>query len=281
MERWIAVDVQADAARIRMMEQRRVIDDHLVPLDVKSSSMQNVVDAALPLLGSYIGTNGTMPLICAGADDAPQVPVPCAPPAASQAQDPRLKAYVLPGLVQSRPKDAVGHEIAQISGCMAARPEWDGVLCLPGARSVWVHISAGEIVSFRSFLSPELIKVIAARSSLAPMLSSDKWDETAFGQALGDAMSRPENLAAALASIQVQDAPPEVAHAQVAALLIGMELAAARPYWLGQDVSIVGTGVLAAQYHAALTGQGVPAAILDGDDMMLRGFIRAYEELYP
>jgi 2-dehydro-3-deoxygalactonokinase len=58
-----------------------------------------------------------------------------------------------------------------------------------------------------------------------------------------------------------------------------MELAAARPYWLGQNVVLIGDSALSSRYAAALLAQGVQAPCHDVDDMTLRGLRRAYSAL--
>ncbi len=55
---------------------------------------------------------------------------------------------------------------------------------------------------------------------------------------------RAEGLLAGLA--------PERARARLSGLLIGAELAAARPYWLGREVALIGAPALAAAYRDAL-----------------------------
>ena len=71
-------------------------------------------------------------------------------------------------------------------------------------------------------------------------------DDTAFDDALSDGLSRPERLAGRLASIRadlaLNDIPPPTAEARLAGTLIGAELAAARAYWLGQTLAVIGTG---------------------------------------
>jgi 2-dehydro-3-deoxygalactonokinase len=57
--------------------------------------------------------------------------------------------------------------------------------------------------------------------------------------------------------------------------LIGLELAGARPYWLGQDVALIGAPKLSAIYAAALAAQGVTARVADGAAMTRAGLAAA------
>ena len=68
----------------------------------------------------------------------------------------------------------------------------------------------------------------------------------------------------------------EVARARLSGLLIGAELAAARPFWLGQQVAVVGANNLSQIYADALAAQGVPATVADGARMALAGLQAAY-----
>ncbi|HEY9040435.1 MAG TPA: 2-dehydro-3-deoxygalactonokinase [Roseovarius sp.] len=131
-----------------------------------------------------------------------------------------------------------------IAGALAERPDWDGIVCLPGAeQTLWVHVSAGEIVSFQGAATARLAAAFGADGGL---LDAD---------ALGDTLARPERLAVQLNSASLAgDAAAVIGH------LIGAELAAMRPYWLGQEVLIVG-GAL--PYADALAQQGVQAEAVD------------------
>ncbi|MEL6588227.1 MAG: 2-dehydro-3-deoxygalactonokinase, partial [Pseudomonadota bacterium] len=106
----------------------------------------------------------------------------------------------------------------------------------------------------------------------------------AFATALEDAMSRPEATAARLFSLRAEnllnDLNGATARARLSGLLIGAELAAARPYWLGQQVAVIGASTVSQIYGSALTAQGVPATIADGPRMTLAGLTAAYKSLH-
>ena len=69
-------------------------------------------------------------------------------------------------------------------------------------------------------------------------------------------MSRPAAIASDLFSLRAQSLltglGPVVARSRLSGLLIGIELAAARPYWLGQDVAIVASDSPGDAYAEAL-----------------------------
>lgn len=206
-----------------------------------------------------------LPVLRSGWPDAPLRPVPAAIPAPQNER--------LPGLVQDRPAALIRAEATRIAGFLAVSPDFDGVICLIGAQSVWAHISAGEIVSFRPFLTPRLLRQLSAQPD-APAITPD-----IFAASLESALSRPAAIAAELASV---DAALDLgridaagADTRRAGLLIGIELAAARPYWLGQQVALIGTGGFSDAYDAALRSQGVVPLRADRDRMTLAGLTKA------
>ncbi len=249
--------------------------------------------ALLDLVAPWLASGRRTPVIVcgmAGADEgwapAPYRKVPCAPlapgaAAAAPVRDPRLEVAVLPGLAQDRPPDVMRGEETQIAGLLALRPGWDGVLCLPGTHCKWAEVSAGEVVSFRSFLTGELHALLAGRSVLRHALGAADGppDRAAFLAAVDEAMGRPAGLLAELFSIRAArllgTLEPAAARARLSGLLIGLELAGARPWWLGREVIVLAAPPLAGLYVEALAAQGVQAARADADAATLAGLAAA------
>jgi 2-dehydro-3-deoxygalactonokinase len=183
--------------------------------------------------------------------------------------------WIAPGLKQAQPADVMRGEETQIAGALRLLPGFDGVICLPGTHSKWAQVSAGEVVSFQTFMTGELFALLSDASVLRHTLQGDGWDEAAFAAAVGDAMARPERLGARLFSLRAESLiaglTPGVAKARLSGLLIGVELAAARPYWLGQRVTLVGADRLTAHYARALAAQGVVAQAMPATDCTLAG----------
>ena len=61
--------------------------------------------------------------------------------------------------------------------------------------------------------------------------------------------------------------------------MIGAELAAARPYWLGMDIAIIGADAAARPYASALLSLGASATLADAERMTLAGLTAAYRQL--
>lgn len=215
--------------------------------------------------------------------EAPYAEVPCTPHGQGTTKAPGARdVHILPGLSQKQPPDVMRGEETQIAGFLALNPNWDGVICLPGTHSKWAQVSAGEVVSFQTFMTGELFALLSEASVLRHSVASG-WDDEAFGAAVGDGISNPERLAARLFSLRAGDllegTASGVLRARLSGLLVGAELAAARPYWLGQQVAVLGAGPLTASYVRALSAQGVPATEAEASRMTLAGLTSAYRKL--
>lgn len=248
--------------------------------------------ALLDLIAPWLGTD-SMPVIACGMVgarqgwiEAPYLPVPTVPVGSQVTRpvvsDPRLDVVVLPGLSQAQPADVMRGEETQIAGFLAATPDFDGILCLPGTHTKWVQISAGEVVSFRTFMTGELFALISQQSVLRHSMD-DGWDEAAFAEAVRDGMANPQALAGRFFSLRAESLllPPAegAARAQLSGLLIGAELTAARPYWLGQRLAFLGDAKLSRLYTAALEPEGVMPETADVTEATLAGLYAAYTKL--
>jgi 2-dehydro-3-deoxygalactonokinase len=247
--------------------------------------------ALLALVEPWLGAGPVDVVACGmvgareGWAEAPYRAVPCAPlgalPAPLAGTDPRLRLRILPGLSQTRPQpDVMRGEETQIAGALAELGAgWDGVICLPGTHSKWVEISAGEVVSFATFLTGELFALLSERSILARSvptgpLDPDAWDEAAFAAAVDEAISRPERAFSRLFPLRAADLlgrPGPEPRAALSGLLLGAELAAARPWWLGRELAVVGGALPSRVYARALATQGVAPRQIDGDRAALAG----------
>lgn len=286
---WVAVHACGSKLRLwlmaangMMLDQRssNLAGDALAPEQIKAplyAMVQDIPgDAPLPMV------------ICgvAGSGDAPFLTAPCPPPTCVQAtriEAGRIKAHILPGVTQHAPADFMQGDETMIAGFLTTQPDFDGVLCITDRHTRWVHISAGEIVSFRSFMTEELFSVISTHTILKKTLNTPEWHQEAFDVALSDTMARPAELAAKLfglhADAELNKLPPGTAPARLAAILIGAELAATKPYWLGQQVVILGQGTMATAYDSALRAQGVDVQAIENKDMILKGLKAAYAGL--
>jgi 2-dehydro-3-deoxygalactonokinase len=69
------------------------------------------------------------------------------------------------------------------------------------------------------------------------------------------------------------------ARARLSGLLIGLELAGAKPYWSGQALGLIGAPQLCERYKSALDRAAVPSTIYVAEHLTLDGLKSAYHAL--
>jgi 2-dehydro-3-deoxygalactonokinase len=284
---WIAVDWGTSNLRAWAMDAAGKILAHAESDEGMGKLTRTGFEPALlRLIGPWLEA-GPVPVVACGMVgsrqgwcEAPYRTVPCTPlDAAAQVlaptTDPRLQVRIAPGLKQVSPADVMRGEETQIAGALRLEPGYDGILCLPGTHSKWAQISAGEVVSFQTFMTGEMFALLSEYSVLRHGMQGEGWDEAAFDAGLSDALSRPERIAARLFSLRAEGLiaglSPVAARSRLSGLLIGIELAAARPYWLGQRVTLIGAEKLSSAYARALSQQGIDARILPATACTLAG----------
>ena len=289
---WIAVDWGTSNLRVWAMGADGVLAEAQSDDGMGSLSRDAFEPALLRLIEPWLG-GGVTPVVACGMVgsrqgwfEAPYRAVPCTPLDRGAlvmvpTTDARISMMIAPGLKQAAPADVMRGEETQIAGALALHPAFDGVVCLPGTHAKWAQISAGEVVSFQTFMTGEMFALLSRQSVLRHGMTGDGWDDAAFDAALSDALSRPEKIAARLFGLRAEGLlgglSPQAAKSRLSGLLIGIELAAARPYWLGQAVTIIGTEALARSYARALTVQGVPAQLLPATACTLAGLASLYQ----
>lgn len=283
---WIAVDWGTSNLRAwAMSSEGKVLAEASSEDGMGKLNREGFEPALVRLIGPWLV--GRPPVVACGMVgsrqgwcEAPYRTVPCTPldrsaQVKAPVTDPRLSVSIAPGLKQVSPADVMRGEETQIAGALHLMPGYDGVLCLPGTHSKWVHISAGEVISFQTFMTGEMFALLSETSVLRHGMQGGGWDEAAFNSAILDALSRPEKLGARLFSLRAEGLiaglTPQAARARLSGLLIGTELAAAKPYWLGQRVTLIGAEKLSAAYARALSAQGVEAQRLNATDCTLAG----------
>lgn len=288
---WIAVDWGTSNLRVWAMSGGQVLA-HAASEDGMGRLERDAFEPALlRLVGGWLEDGRVTDVVACGMvgsrqgwHEAPYRAVPCTPfdasaPVIAPTRDPRIRVRLVPGLKQDRPADVMRGEETQIAGALALNPGFDGVLCLPGTHSKWAHVSAGEVVSFQTFMTGELFALLSQASVLRHGMGGEGWDDAAFDAALSDALSRPERIGARLFSIRAEGLlsglSAQAARSRLSGLLIGTELAAAKPYWLGQPVAIIGSEGLARAYARALAAQGASVRQLDATDCTLAGLSAA------
>ena len=291
MTRWIAVDWGTTALRITLMSGDRPLDTRASGDGMNALTRDAFEPTFISLADDWIEGNIQV-FICgmAGARqgwaEAAYRTVPCSPLDGGllrvETTDPRLDVHIVPGVRQVSPHpDVMRGEETQIAGILRNISDLDGVACLPGTHTKWAHISAGEIVSFRTVMTGELFATISNHSVLRHSLTGHGWDEDTFLSAVSDTLSRPEHLTARLFELRAADLlhgkDAAIGRSILSGLLIGSELAATKPWWLGRDVVLTGSPKTTPAYESALKSQGLTPRILPADEMTLAGLTAAKE----
>ena len=285
---WIAVDWGTSHLRAWAMQGDRAVDRAQCDQGMSRVANGGFQAALLSLVEPWLGDAPVDVIACGmvgarqGWVEAPYSAVPSEPvanvPVRVPDTDPRIRAFVVPGLKQTTPPDVMRGEETQIAGFLAARPNWDGVLCLPGTHTKWVQLSAGEVISFRTFMTGEMFQLLSGQSVLRHSVGQG-WDDAAFSEAVADTLSKPENLAGRLFGLRAADLlqgqDGAIARARLSGLLIGAELAATRAYWLGQQLAVIGADQVANIYAQALQQQGAFVETADATEVTLAGLAQA------
>ncbi len=203
--------------------------------------------------GEALGTRPPegLPVVSCG-EGAAEIAVPALLPGAREYVAP---AGPLPDYIQESPRGRLGCAAARAAGLLAERRGFDGIACITGARCHWLRISAGELVAFQSSLTGRLIAAFGPPDTGA-----------GFADALSRSLSRPQALAADLAVAELGGQA-----GAITGHFVGADLAAARPWWLGMEVVVIGDGPLAEAYAAGLAGQGAAPGRIGGEAALLAG----------
>jgi 2-dehydro-3-deoxygalactonokinase len=252
--------------------------------------------ALLELVGDWLPQNRkTIVIACGmvgarqGWVEAPYRQAPCKPVffdifGRPETRDPRLDVKVLAGVKQVEPSaDVMRGEETQIAGYLADDPAFAGTLCLPGTHTKWVRIEAGEIVQFKTFMTGELFNLLATQSVLRHSLDETGWDKAEFTKVVEAMAAGSNRFAEQLFSIRAETLvarlEPATARARLSGVLIGVELAAARDYWLDRSLTIVGNGAQSETYAEGLRALGQSPRMADASHVTLAGLKSAYQHL--
>lgn len=277
---WCAIDLAPGQARAWAMQGDTALSE--VRLDAPAGPSGPDTAAALidRLCAAQPGHRGAPAVICGLAEGPAPVKIPAKPGEIAPARLAALGADALPGLYQDTPPAVMQGGETRIAGFLTLNPGWDGVICLPGPETHWALLSAEEVVSVQSFLSGDLVQALSSAPRLRAALEGAGRDQAGFDEAVDVTLSRPEKLAAGLAGIRAEQAlgrlQPGQGRARLSGLLIGAELAAARAYWLGQQVAVIGPDESARAYADALQRQGVPVTLADEARMTRAGLCAAW-----
>ena len=290
---WIAIDWGSSNLRVWALNNNNAIIDSISSNDGMLGLASSEFE---PLLSEKISKWGVgdvnIPILCCGMVGAKQgwVEAPYASIPYNLMQevdsvkvscsDDRLNVRILGGLRQDNPADVMRGEETQIRGFLSIFSNFDGIICLPGTHTKWVHVSAGEVISFRTFMSGELFDLLSKYSVLKHSVESDGWNDKEFKSAVYESISNPQQIFSDFFKLRADHLLKQVEQSELRSKLsgyiIGAELAGAKPYWLGQNIVILANDDLSKMYKAALEGQGVFAQEMDATKCTLDGLAQAF-----
>jgi 2-dehydro-3-deoxygalactonokinase len=286
---WGTSNVRAMLMRSGEVVDRRRSGDGVLRLRSSPEAFEHALDA---LAGDWLKRWPALPVLACGTvgsaqgwREAPYVDCPADPrdiAAGCVAVPNALGAHlhIVPGLRWMPPTgfpDVLRSEETQIAGALRTHPHWalHATMVLPGTHSKWVHVEAGHVTRFRSFMTGELFGVLREHSILGrlmPPATDEAGDPAAFTMGLDAARhSAPGvwlNELFATRTLGLTGRLPARDLAEfLSGLLIGHELRAglaavadpALPFVL------VGEPTLCRRYVAALArfGRGEPAVLHD------------------
>ncbi|MFY0682697.1 MAG: 2-dehydro-3-deoxygalactonokinase [Thalassovita sp.] len=222
-----------------------------------------------------------------GWQEAPYRSVPTKPVEANAlihvpVQSAEISVSIIPGLSQPHPEDVMRGEETQIAGFLATHPTFDGIICLPGTHSKWVHVTQGLVRKFTTFMTGELFSLLSRHSVLRHSMNSESWHEPSFHSGVSASLEDPKTLTTRLFGLRPQSLlsgkPPAHSKATLSGYLIGTELAATQSMWSQNPVVLIGAAQNMALYAQALESQGVTPTQVDAAEATIMGMTQLMKQ---
>ena len=280
---WIAVDMSPAGMRAWaldrndgvMMKVRSAQGLAQVAADAFETVVFNLVRPWLVQDRTRVMISGLSGLEPAGVS-LPVAPVPCR--LAEQAaqpiptEDARLDLHALPGLRQGGASGPVCASESLVRGVIVDMPGFEGFVCIPGKRTVWVGVRAGAVFRLQDFMTVDLADLLGPGTGDDLIAERPDPNKDVFSEAVAMSLTQPELLAHHLVAAR---ADPDPAKARLKGHLIGAELAGAQELWQGQWVLVIGPGPWSDLYAGALADLGVSVQRGDRDELTLSGLKHA------
>ena len=287
---WIAVDWGTTNLRIWHCDQAgNVLDETKVQMGMGTLKASEYEGVLILQIEHHLSDDiNTEVLVCgmAGArqgwQDAGYLTAPCNTPSLNQAvtvhtKDPRIMVRILPGIKQPEPADVMRGEETQIAGFLKHTPDYNGVICLPGTHSKWVHVQNGQVIEFQTFMTGEVYDLLSRSSVLKHSVSGEGFSHSDFVDAAKSAFKNPADAASQLFRLRAQhlvhDTDATVLRARLSGILIGQEVAAMEYQWNHLPITLIGEEALCSLYKSALEAVGTSVDLNLSTAPTLRGLI--------
>ena len=193
---------------------------------------------------------------------------------------------ILPGIAHAQPDcpDVMRGEETQLLG--VTDEAFSGLVCIPGTHSKWVHIEAGRVVSFSTYMTGELFSTLSQHSILMHAVESDSpTDFQTLQHGLNTALSAPSGLTTSLFRLRASQllgfAQRADGAAHLSGLLIGTELAdVLRQHGTTHPVRLIAAGSLGTLYASALALAGFNVSTVDAEQASRDGLRKAAAHLW-
>lgn len=290
----VAVDWGTSSLRIWSLSAAGEILDRFSGSQGMSGLAQHDFERVLETQLNHMSVGTEIPAVICGMAGAAQgwfeAPYITAPTALSQlgrcavqVPDTQREIHILPGIKQLIPGNVMRGEETQLLGLLSQRPDFDGVVCLPGTHCKWVEVRNGRVERFTTCMTGEIFGLLSEQSVLKHSLIDPGWDTQTFINTLTEIIDSPERFADALFSLRadrlLSDLSSAEARARLSGLLVGIELAATRTYWEHQSVTLLGDAGLCSHYTDALTLQSVAVELAESEATTLAGLCSAFLQL--
>ena len=266
---WVAVDWGTTNLRIWHCDQSgNVLDETKVQMGMGTLSASEYEGVLISNIDDHLSDDViTEVLVCgmAGArqgwQDAGYLTAPCDTPSLNQAvtvhtADPRIMVRILPGIKQPEPADVMRGEETQIAGFLKQTPDYNGLICLPGTHSKWVHVQNGQVVEYQTFMTGEVYDLLSRSSVLKHSVLGEGFSQPDFIDAAKSAFENPADASSQLFRLRAQhlvhDTDATVLRARLSGILIGQEVAAMERQWNQLAITLVGEEELCSLYKSAL-----------------------------
>ena len=154
---WIAVDWGTTHMRAWAIDMSGDVLAYSESDEGMKDLQQNEFEPVLlRLIENWIDNEKVTPVIVCGMVGArqgwvetPYQKTPCVPININQltiasTKDSRIQVNLVPGVMQHKPADIMRGEETQIAGFLKSKPDFDGIVCLPGTHVKWVKIIKGK-----------------------------------------------------------------------------------------------------------------------------------------
>ncbi len=179
------------------------------------------------------------------------------------------QAFIVPGL-SARDGDGVFEvmrgEETQLFG-LIDRPDWTGLVCLPGTHAKWARVENGVITGFTTAMTGEVFAVLKGHSILGRMMGEAAPDDQAFSAGVarsGQAGGLLHHLFGVRAQVLGGAMAEPATASYLSGLLIGHDVRSALAPG-GESVDLVGEEALCRLYALAIETLGGAARRHDSD----------------